>query len=84
VLDQLLRHAGHIRGLPCEDVDVLPKEADEHVFLFVAKVGPDLSSLGLVTGDVNHLLHLLGLGHSLGGRHGWDIQLLWGDVLCHR
>ena len=51
MLDQLPRHTGHIRGLPWEDVDVLPKEADEHIFLFVAEVGPDPSSLGLVTGD---------------------------------
>jgi hypothetical protein len=83
VLDQLPRHAEHIRELPCEDVDVLPKEADERVFLFVAEVGPDPSSLGLVTGDENHLLHLLRLGRSSGRLHGWDLQLLQGDVLCH-
>jgi hypothetical protein len=74
----------HIRGLPREDVDMLPEEADEHIFLFVVKVGPDPSSLGLVIGDENHLLHLLRLGHNSGGLHGWDLQLLQGDVLCHR
>jgi hypothetical protein len=60
----------HIRGLPREDVDMLPKEADERIFLFIAKVGPDPSSLGLVVGDENHLLRL---GHSSGGLHGWDL-----------
>jgi hypothetical protein len=81
VLDQLPRRAGHIRGLPCEDVDVLPKEAEERVFLFITKVGPDPSSLGLVAGDENHLL---GLGHSSGGLHGWNLQLLRGHVMCRR
>jgi hypothetical protein len=83
VLDQLPRHAEHIRGIPHEDVSVLPEEADERVFLFVTEVGPDPSNLGLVAGDENHLLHFLGHGHSSGSLHCWDLQLLQGDLLCH-
>jgi hypothetical protein len=52
---------------------MLPEEVDKRVFLFITEVGLDPSSLGLVTRHENHLLHLLKLGHSSGGLHGWDL-----------
>jgi hypothetical protein len=48
VLDQLPGHSWHVRWLPREDVAVSLEEADERVFLFGVKAGPDGGGLAAV------------------------------------
>jgi hypothetical protein len=52
VLGDITRYAGHVRGAPCEKVDVCTEKVDEHCFLFGIELGADPDLLGGVVAGV--------------------------------
>ena len=73
VLDDLLRCAWHVRGLPCEDIMIGTQEVNELAFLFGQELGPDPNRLGWVSGVDSHRLGFL--EWTEGHRGGWFVAV---------
>jgi hypothetical protein len=58
MLDQPSGNPWNVRWLPCKDVSVSPKEADERVFLFGVEPRADHGSLAPVTSPELNALHM--------------------------
>ena len=74
MLGDLPRYAQHVRGTPCEHIDIRAEKVDEHGFLFVVEGGadPQRSAVGAVGVDRDELDGLYGLespGTTLGVGH---------------
>jgi hypothetical protein len=58
VLSDLSWDSLHVRGFPCEHVEVRFEEVDEHAFLFRIECHPDTERTAVVGDD--HILDVLG------------------------
>jgi len=81
VLDQLPRNARPVSRFPCKHVNVSTEEADERIFLFGVKMGPDPGCLASITDDELDLLGIFGLSRRMRWLLGRDCLLLHWQLL---
>ena len=65
MLDQLPRNTDHVSRFPCKHIDVSTEEANERVFLFGVKMGPNPGRLASIADHELNLLCVVGLSHRL-------------------